>query len=818
MAAGLPMQRKRASSRVALAQVEHQAMPASRFLPHLRAPGALLLSGAITLMLAACSGGSGDTPVVPAVAAQDAEVATGTTVFEMDTGELPADVGGRILQPAFHVAPALLDEPPDTDAVAADASARSAPATTAIAAGLDGLPTRRLTAARIKEALAALAQTSQVIGKDLGSTPTPKSVSTYTPAQVRAAYGLPALPASYAGLTAAQAAQFGAGQTIYIVNAYHGPNIVAELAAFNAKFGLPACTTRAIAPTASRPLAPASSSGCEFSVVYTTPSGAMTTTAPAYDAGWATEIALDVQWAHAIAPLARIVLVEASDASVNSLVAAIRLAGSLGPGVVSMSFGGAEGSWTASVDSAFTASGVTYLAATGDSGAAVNWPSVSPNVVAVGGTSLTWSGSGTRSEIGWSGTGGGLSAFTPAPSYQAATVPGMGSVARRTVADVAFNADPNTGQFVVTIAPGGSAQNWISAGGTSLATPQWAGLVAIANATRALSGKGALGAPHAILYGPIASVPGTYASAFADLTRGAHGTCATCTARIGYDSVGGLGTPNASSLVPALSGASLPVAAPVVGAAAIAGQVGTRLSFTVSAKSSGPLAYVLGGAPAGMAIASTGVVTWATPVAGTYAVKVTARDTASGLSGEGVYTVTIAAPRAPVVSAATVNGTVGVAMSHTVAVSASNAVTWTMAGAPAGMTIGSTGVVAWPRPVLGKYSATVTARDARTGLIGSAVITFQVAAAVAAGPVITASAMTGVAGKPLTGTIAVSAPGATHLSVRIVGVPLGMALSMKGTTITAYWASPRVGTYAMQVSVLDSAGRSAQATVPVTIR
>lgn len=172
---------------------------------------------------------------------------------------------------------------------------------------------------------------------------------------------------------------------------------MAELTAFNQRFGLPACTNRVIASTASLPLAKPAAAACEFSQVYSTAAGGMSASAPAYDAGWATEIALDVQWAHAIAPLARIVLIEAPDATINSLLGGIKLANAMGPGVVSMSFGATEGSYTASVDAAFTGAGMSYLAATGDSGAAVSWPAVSPNVLAISGTSLSYGGSGPRS-------------------------------------------------------------------------------------------------------------------------------------------------------------------------------------------------------------------------------------------------------------------------------------------------------------------------------------------------------------------------------------------------------------------------------------
>ena len=149
----------------------------------------------------------------------------------------------------------------------------------------------------------------------------------------------------------------------------------------------------------------------------------MTAAIPTYNSGWATEIALDVQWSHATAPLARVILIEAPDASLSSLVGAIDLADSMGPGIVSMSFGSAEGSWTASADPAFGAASMTYLGAAGDSGAGVEWPAVSAHVVAVGGSTLTYTGSGARSEVVWSGTGGGISAYVPAPAYQTGRSP-----------------------------------------------------------------------------------------------------------------------------------------------------------------------------------------------------------------------------------------------------------------------------------------------------------------------------------------------------------------------------------------------------------
>lgn len=864
--------------------------------PHPR-QGRLLLGATAAILLGACGPGQ-ETSVPPAA------IATAATQFTVEVPVIPAAVGALVAQPMFHAAPALLDAPDGRDSANSSGSAHWRPHMQRVPGAMAEMSTRRLTAQRI----AAAEQTAQNIAPlldggaaDIAAPMAGSSVvATYSPAQIRAAYDLPALPAAGTALTPAQAAQLGAGQTIYIVDAMHNPNAAAELAIFNQKFGLPACTTKTIATNATLPLPPAPASGCEFSVVYNTPSSTMTATAPAYNSGWAMEIALDVQWAHATAPLARIVLIEAPDASVNSLLGAVRLANLMGPGVVSMSFGAAEGNWTASVDSAFTGKNMTYLAATGDSGSSVSWPSVSPNVLAVGGTTLSYSGSGVRSESAWSGTGGGISAYTALPSYQSASnVPGMTGLLRRNVADVAFNADPATGQYTAVMAPGSSTASWLSIGGTSLSTPQWAGLIAIANASRALQAKTALGLAHTTLYGQIAAIPGTFASSFADITRGSNGTCSVCTARVGYDPLGGLGTPNVKSLLASLSGMPAAPVAPVVTGASISGMVGTPLSFTVSASAANPLSYTMLGAPAGMSIAATGVVSWAapiagsyavtmvarntvsgltgqavyniaiapqpapvvaagaiagkvgtalafsvsvtapnpvsytltgapagmsissaglvswaTPLAGTYAVTVTAKDSKTGLSGKGIYTVAIAAPLPPVVTVAAVNGKPGVALSFTVTTVAPNPVTYSLSGAPAGMAINAAGVVSWAKPVLGTYSVTIIAKDSKTGLSGQAVTTVKIAAA---GPTITAAAMTGVAGKALSGSIVLTAPGATSLRISIDGAPLGMQFSMSGLTITAYWPQPVAGSYTLKVVALDNNGLTAQLNVPVTV-
>ncbi|MFZ6755136.1 putative Ig domain-containing protein [Undibacterium sp. Dicai25W] len=862
-----------------------------------------LVSAGLFALLSAC--GSGTSSTNANSNSSVAQISTATTTLDLPVIGSAATPPDQIATPTFHIAPVLLNEPSDVDALDANSSAQIAANKQFVPTELQGLSSRRLTVDILNATRGGQNFSASNISADQSIQPKVNNavVVTYTPAQIRAAYGLPALPANTTGLSAAQAAQLGAGQTIYLVDAQHDPYVVQELAAFNQKFGLPACTTQSIATNASLPLAPASiTSGCVLSVVYNTSNGTMTSTAPAYDSGWATEITLDVQWAHATAPLARIVLIEAPDASLNSLIGGVKLANAMGPGVVSMSFGASEGNWTSSVDSAFTGVKMTYVAATGDSGAAVDWPAVSPNVLAVSGTSLAYSGSGSRSETVWSGTGGGISAYTSTPSYQTSGVPGVGSLPRRSVADVAFNADPSTGQYLAVINQGSSTVSWLSAGGTSLATPQWAGVITVANAIRAQNAKAALGLTQPVLYGQIAGVPGSYASAFYDVTSGSDGSCSTCNAKFGYDETTGLGTPNVTSLLTYLAGTSA-ASAPVVTGASISGQVGTALSFTVSASSPNPLTFSLSGAPSGMTINAAGIVTWATPVAGTYSVTVTAVDSKAKLSGSGVYTVKISPPVAPVVTGGAISGKVGTALSFNVSVTDVNPTTLTLSGAPSGMTISSTGVVSWATPVLGTYSVTVTAtdskngltgkgvyvvtiaaqpaptvpggsisgkagtalsfsvtvansnpltyslsgapsgmtisaagvvnwtnpvvgsynvtvtaKDTKTGLSGQGVYTVVISAATPVGPIITAAPMTGVAGKPMSGTISFADAGATGLSVSISGVPLGMSFSMgSGMSLVASWPNPVTGSYTLKVTVTDNLGRSATASVPVTI-
>ncbi len=636
---------------------------------------------------------------------------------------------------------------------------------------------------------------------------------TYTPAQIRTAYQLPALPTSWSNLTAAQAAKYGAGQTIYIVDAMHDPNIVAELNAFSVAFGLPVCTSSVLSATASLPLAsPDASKTCELVVAYSNGS-AITNTPPAYDAGWATEIALDVQWAHATAPLARIVLIEAPSASVNHLLGAVNLANAMGPGVVSMSFGADEGSWMTSVDSAFNAANMTYLAATGDSGKGVSWPSASARVLAVGGTSLSGFTSTTRNEVAWSSTGGGISRFISAPSYQVATVPGLGAQTYRNVADVAFNADPSTGQYTALIPQGSSTIKWYSVGGTSLATPQWAGIVAVANAIRDQSGQGPLGLVQNFLYQTASSASNFFSTIFNDIVSGNNGYAASAY----YDIPTGLGSPNVSNFITLASGGAT---APVVSPITVSGTVGSAIAFSVAYTSPDPVTWALGGAPQGMSISSAGLISWPAPVAGTYAVTVKATDTVTALSGSATATIVVTQSPNPIIESATLNGQKDKPLSYQITAKSANPVAFGLSGTvPAGLVISPAGLLTWSQPVVGSYAFKVSATDTKTSALGSGDITSKItAASTPNGPTINASPiLTGKTRRSFTAVVGISDPDAKYVSVNLKGAPAGMSLFSVGQGVMLAWARPVAGTYTLVMTAKDNNNLSAQATMLLTV-
>lgn len=352
-----------------------------------------------------------------------------------------------------------------------------------------------------------------------------------TPAQIRNAYGVSSiLFNSIVG--------DGAGQTIAIIDAYDDPSMVSstnsnflisDLHRFDVQFNLPDPPS--------------------FTKVSQTGSQSRL---PSYNSGWATEIALDVEWAHAMAPGASILLVEASSSSTSNLNTAVKYArNQSNVSVITMSYGQTEYSGETSNDSIYTTpSGhtpITYFSSTGDAGSPGDYQAYSPNIVAVGGTSLYLNSSGNySSESGWSGSGGGISQYESKPSYQSSVTQ---STTKRTTPDVSAVADPNTGVAVLDSSAGGigSSSGWQQIGGTSLSSPLWAGLMSIVDQGRNLLGLSTLN-------GASQTLPDLYnlnSSDFHDVTTGSNGGFS---ASAGYDLVTGRGSPVANQLVPDLAG------------------------------------------------------------------------------------------------------------------------------------------------------------------------------------------------------------------------------------------------------------------------
>jgi len=347
-----------------------------------------------------------------------------------------------------------------------------------------------------------------------GTTGSSSSVG-YTPADLRSAYHL-------------TGSGSGSGRTVVVVDAFDDPKAESDLATYRAAYGLSACTT---------------ANGC-FSKVNEHGSRS---SLPSPDYGWAEEISLDLDMVSAICPGCHIRLVEAASADTGDLMAAEDTAAAT-PGVaaISNSWGTAEDSSLTALDGHFRHSGVAITASSGDSGYGVSWPASSPDVTAVGGTTLNRaSNSRGWSESAWSEAGSGCSALEPKPSWQKDT--GCG---KRSVADVAAVADPATGVAVydsyndcsqpalcdtlLSLGLDEGADGWIGVGGTSAASPIIASVYALAGNTASIKDG---------------SYPYAHRSALNDVTFGANSLlgCSPsylCTATAGYDGPTGLGTPD----------------------------------------------------------------------------------------------------------------------------------------------------------------------------------------------------------------------------------------------------------------------------------
>ena len=293
------------------------------------------------------------------------------------------------------------------------------------------------------------------------TTPAPGFVAE-TPASLGCVYFLVSTRVAGCNPTTATLNPSGGSRVIAIVDAFDDVNAATDLAIFSSQFGLPAANFTKVFASGVKP--PQDPTG-----------------------GWELEASLDIEWAHAMAPSARIILVEAASNSLTNLLAAETVAANLvaaaGGGEVSNSWGGGEFSSESTLDNRFVKSGVVFFASTGDS-PGTEWPGVSPNVVAAGGTTISRNPATLAfiAERPWTETGGGQSVFEKIPTYQTAIASIVGS--SRGVPDLSFDANPETGAWVFDSTPvGGSTsgccgvRGWWIVGGTSLSSPALAGIV-----------------------------------------------------------------------------------------------------------------------------------------------------------------------------------------------------------------------------------------------------------------------------------------------------------------------------------------------------
>jgi subtilase family serine protease len=393
------------------------------------------------------------------------------------------------------------------------------------------------------------------------STAPPRRVATapppgggLTPAQIRTAYDLGPLLSQ--GIN-------GQGQTIVIVDSFGSPTIGHDLTVFDQRFGLPP-------PPSLRVIEPAGA------VPPYRPSGIRT--------GWAGETTLDVEWAHVMAPGAKILLVETPTAENEGRTGFPQIVPAeeyvithhLG-GVISQSLGATEGTFrsAAAIQSlrgayqlaARPAYRVTVIASSGDNGAAgqtynmhsyfptpqAGWPASDPLVTAVGGTQLDLAPDGTRRgpDVAWSDSGGGLSAVFARPAYQNGVADVVGH--QRGIPDISMDASCASGVAVFGSYSG--APSWSAACGTSVAAPLFAGIVALADQRAGHT----LGLINPALY----TMAAHHDRGIVDIVRGNNSWSYTSggkahlvrgfTARPGYDLVTGVGTVDAALFVPELA-------------------------------------------------------------------------------------------------------------------------------------------------------------------------------------------------------------------------------------------------------------------------
>jgi subtilase family serine protease len=301
----------------------------------------------------------------------------------------------------------------------------------------------------------------------------------------------------------------GAGRTVAVIDAGDDPTAEADLAVYRKAFGLPACTT------SNRCFRKVSQSGS-------------TGTVPAVLTGWPQETGIDIEMISAVCASCNILLVEANSADVSDLAASVDTAVALGANAVSNSYYAPEYNGELTDETHFNHPGTAITVSSGDTGYGTTFPASSRYVTAVGGTTLVRGGARGWNESVWSATGSGCSTYVPKPSWQHDT-----GCTNRTVADVAVVGNPQTGVAVYNTSAAQSQQGWGVYGGTSVGAPIVAAMYAIAGS-----------APAG------ASLAYANTAAFFGVVTGNNGTCSPaylCTAGIGYNGPGGVGTPDGVS-------------------------------------------------------------------------------------------------------------------------------------------------------------------------------------------------------------------------------------------------------------------------------
>jgi kumamolisin len=326
-----------------------------------------------------------------------------------------------------------------------------------------------------------------------------------TPASIACIYGV--TPPTFGCPKTGTMVPTGGAKAIAVVEYGNTSTMQRDLNTFSAQWGLPVVTATVICTPGPPPC----------------PSNA--------GSGWDLETSLDVQWAHAMAPNAKIIVAEftndpLTDGAEAEAAAAVAAAGG---GEVSNSWSyDEEFSSELGLDSHFLKPGVVFFASAGDSGLGAAYPSTSPNVISAGGTHIVRDSNGNfTGESCWSGSGGGISAYEPLPNYQFI----ISNIARthRGTPDLAADADPATGVAVFSTTYCGG---WCQVGGTSVSSPVLAGIVNEAGGFRSSTSS-----ELTKTYGEY-RIPAQWKAYFFDITTGSNGS----PAKFGWDECTGIGS------------------------------------------------------------------------------------------------------------------------------------------------------------------------------------------------------------------------------------------------------------------------------------